>query len=112
MSAPHDRPDVAEILEAVREWLTADVMTTGDPRLRFHARVAVNMLAIAERQLELGEAQGAAHSARLARLGVADDAELAARLRDGSLDDRFAEVYEVLVETVADKLAVANPTYR
>lgn len=107
---PHDVPSVAELVEAVREWIERDV--TGDRApSRFHARVAANILAIVERELELGPAQSRAHAARLEQLGVADDAALAAAIRDGSLDSRLDEVRELVWASVRDKLAVANPEY-
>lgn len=109
--APHDAPTLGQLVEAVREWLERDVMSSTDGRLRFHARVAANMLAMVERELELGPEQAAAHAARLARLGVADDRELAAAIRRGELDDRYDELRSVLFETVVDKLRVANPGY-
>lgn len=111
MSAPHDAPTAAQLVEAVREWLERDVMTGTQGRLQFHARVAVNVLSMVERELALGPAQAEAHAARLATLGCADEAELAARIRDGSLDDRLDEVRALVRESVADKLAVANPRY-
>lgn len=111
MGAPHDVPTAEQLLEAVREWLERDVMPAVDGRLRFHARVAVNVLAIVERELALGPAQAAAHRARLSALGVADEAELAARIRAGDLDDRLDEVKDLVWATVRDKLAVANPRY-
>jgi hypothetical protein len=43
---------------------------------------------------------------------VADDAELAAAIRDRRFDDRAEELRSLLADAVADKLAVANPTYR
>ena len=111
MGAPHDVPTAEQLLEAVREWLERDVMPAVDGRLRFHARVAVNVLAIVERELALGPAQAEAHRARLSALGVADEAELAARIRAGDLDDRLDEVKDLVWATVRDKLAVANPRY-
>jgi Arc/MetJ family transcription regulator len=42
---------------------------------------------------------------------VADDAELAAAIRRGDLDDRYAEVAAAVRATVRDKLLVANPKY-
>lgn len=112
MSAPHDAPNAMELLEAVREWIDHEVIPATDGRLRFHARVASNVLGMVEREIELGPAQESAHLERLARLGVADDAELAAAIRARRLDDRGDEVRTLLAAAVADKLAVANPTYR
>jgi hypothetical protein len=111
MTAPHDPPSVFQIVEAVREWLERDVFTATEGRLQFHTRVAINMLNIVERELQLGPAQAAAHALRLAELGVADDKELAARIRAGDFDDHFSEVRDIVLATVKDKLAVANPRY-
>ena len=111
MTGPHDVPTAAELVEAVREWLERDVAPEAHGRLRFHARVAVNMLAIVERELVLGPAQAEAHAERLARFGVADDAELARRIRAGELDDRLDEVKAAVAASVRDKLTVANPRY-
>ncbi len=111
MGSPHDAPNAAELLVAVREWIQRDLIPATDGRLRFHARVASNVLAMVEREIALGGAHAAAHEARLRRLGVADDAELAAAIRDRRFDDRSDELRELLADMVADKLAVANPTY-
>ncbi len=111
MAAPHDRPSVDELVEAVREWLERDVISTTDGRLRFHARVAANMLGMVERELRLGPAQAEAHRARLAQLGVADDAELTTAIRERRFDDRADELRALLRQSVVDKLSVANPKY-
>jgi hypothetical protein len=111
MTAPHDAPTAMELLESVREWLDREVIPATDGRLRFHARVASNVLGMVEREIELGPAQEAAHRRRLAQLGVADDAELAAAIRSRAFDDRADELRDLLAETVRDKLAVANPRY-
>ena len=77
----------------------------------FHARVAVNALRIVERELVLGPAQAAAHRSRLAALGCGDDAELAARIRRGELDDRAEAVRASVAATVRAQLEVANPRW-
>lgn len=107
----HGRPTAAELVEAVREYLEGDVMGATDGRVRFHSRVAANVLATVERELELGPAMASAQTARLERLGVADEAELAAAIRAGRTADRTTEVTAVVAETVVDKLRVANPGY-
>ena len=106
----HGSPTSAELLLAVREWIERDVMSSTEGRLRFHARVAVNVLAMVERELALGVEQDAAHGERLAFLGVADDADLARAIREGDLDDRLDDVRAVLRADVDDRLSVANPT--
>lgn len=110
-SAPHDAPTAAQLLEAVREFLEGDVMGATEGRVRFHSRVAAKALAIVERELAAGDGPSRAHAARLAALGVESDAELAAGIRSGALDDRWDDVAAAVGATVADKLAVANPTY-
>jgi hypothetical protein len=111
VSPPHDRPDARELLEAVREFLAGEVEPELEGRLRYLLKVAINVLAIAERELELGGEQATRHAARLARLGFDSDAELARAIRAGAADDRLERLEAELKELVADKLAVARPTY-
>jgi aminoglycoside phosphotransferase (APT) family kinase protein len=77
----HGRPTARELLDAVRGFLTEDVMPQTTGQLSFHARVAANMLAIVEREL-----------AQPAREQCADD-------------------WTSLAGAVRDKLAVANPKH-
>ncbi|HUF83655.1 MAG TPA: DUF6285 domain-containing protein [Acidimicrobiia bacterium] len=114
-----DRPTAPELLEAVREHLEGDVMTADalSGRARFHARVAANVLGIVERELRLGPGLDAAERERLTALlghdGEVDEllAELARRIRDGSLDDRHDEVVATVRASVRAKLEVANPKH-
>lgn len=109
---PHDAPSAAELVESVREWLERDVMGSTSGRLQFHTRVAINVLAIVERELQLGSDQADAHERRMAALDVADEAELAAAIRNGDIDPINDEsVREAIWATVRDKLRVANPKY-
>ncbi|MDQ1374233.1 MAG: hypothetical protein QOJ09_1571, partial [Actinomycetota bacterium] len=61
MTAPHDIPTAAQLVEAVREFLERDVMAATEGRVQFHTRVAVNVLGMVERELALGPAQAAEH---------------------------------------------------
>ena len=87
MAAPHDVPTAAQLVAAVRDFLADDVLPAVEGRVRFHTRVAINVLGMVEREIELGPAQAAKHERRLAGLGVADDADLAAAVRAGRFDD-------------------------
>ena len=62
MTEPHDVPDLAGLVEAVREFLEGDVAAATKGRVHFHARVATNVLRIVERELALGPAQAEAHA--------------------------------------------------
>jgi hypothetical protein len=112
-----DRPTAAELVQAVREFLEHDVMAATEGRVQFHTRVAVNALGMIERELTDGPAFAAAERARaVALLGHDGDPadlerELAARIRDGSLDDRIDAVRAHVRATVREKLLVANPGY-
>jgi uncharacterized protein DUF6285 len=117
MTSMQDRPSARELVEAVREFVEADVLPLEElpRRVAFHARVAVNALGIVERELELGRSLESQARARL--VGVLDHEgtveelthELAVRIRDGSLDDRRDEVVATVRELVRGKLEVANP---
>ena len=63
MTAPHDLPDAAGLVEAVREFLERDVMTSTEGRVQFHTRVAINVLNMVQREIEQGPAQSDAHAA-------------------------------------------------
>lgn len=112
-----DRPTAVELLEAIREFLEDDVLAAAEGRVRFHTRVAVNALGMLERELRLGPELDAAERRRFAELlghGGALPAlttELAARIRDGSLDDRRDDVVAAVRESVRAKLLVSNPGY-
>lgn len=115
MTAPHDPPTAAQLTEAVREWLENHVMPNVSGAMQFHARVAANVLAMVEREIESGPAQQQRHLAGLHELGCADDAELARRIRSGELDNGRGgvrdDVEAFIFESVVDKLRVANPKY-
>lgn len=94
-----DRPTALELLEAVEEFLSSEVLPTlDDQRLKFRTLVALNALGIARRELEADEP------------GLAEDeiSELARRIRAG---DFPADAHAVLKEHVAAKLRVSNPQY-
>jgi hypothetical protein len=111
MSAPYDRPDALELVDAVREFLAEEVMGAVEGRLAFHVRVAANALAIAARELRAAPESAAAHAERLARFGCSDDGELVAAIRSGSLDERHAELGAELRQMVWEKIQVVNPRY-
>lgn len=122
-----DHPTARELLEAVTHFLNAEVVpTVNDPRMKFRALVAANVLTIVARELELNEELTRTEWHRLDAL-MGDDAPgenlaeeldvmtraLCARIRQGLADEgEFHDaVFAHVEQTVMEKLRVANPKY-
>lgn len=97
MSGSPDRPDAAELVEAVFEFLAEEVLPSAtDQRAKFRTLVAMNALAIARRELESQE-----------QFPEEDDLrEQARRIRAGVPAD-----FDELKAHVAAKLRISNPAY-
>lgn len=111
MSGLNDAPNAAELVEAVREFLEGDVFSSTEGRVQFHTRVAARVLAMVERELRDGGELSAAHDARLRDLGFTTEEDLALAIRNGEVDDRYEEIKAAVLQTVEDKLRIANPDY-
>ena len=116
-----DRPTASELLAAIADFLREEAtpaLDRTDPRLGFQMRVAVNSLAILEREVRLGPAADARELARLTHLlgrpGTLDalNRDLARQLRDGQRDETDAALMAHLDATIADKIAIANPRWK
>jgi len=95
-----DRPEAAELVEAVFEFLASEVLPHApDHRSKFRTLVAMNALSIARRELEASgsEPQRPADLARMAE-------EVRAR-------GARPELLAALKEHVAAKLRISNPAY-
>ena len=127
----NDRPTAAELVDAVRHYLEAELLpTVTDARQRFQALVAVNVLAVAGRELAGEEGQLreewevlagllGAGGPRPEGLGALRQAvrqanvRLCERVRAGDFDvpDAFRGAAGTIRELVVRKLEVANPRY-
>ncbi len=83
----------------------ARYLSGAEPSIEF----AVLGRRVCEQEYDVLLAHARDHRARLADLGCADDAELCAAIRDGSLDHRFGDVIAAVRAMTVDKLTVANP---
>jgi hypothetical protein len=124
-----DRPNARELVDAVASFLDQEIApTVSDSRLRFRTLIAINVLKIVSRELELGNSGLSAEWERLtslvARSGAppARDADLASavdeqqrqlrdRIRSGDFDegDRFAAALDYAESAVIAKLRISNP---
>ena len=116
-----DRPTAAELLSAIADFLREEAtpaLDRSDPRLGFQMRVAVNSLAILEREARLGPAANVRERERLKELlgrdGTVEELNrlLAHQLRTGQRDERDPALMAHLEATIADKIAIANPKWR
>lgn len=113
----YGRPSAAELVAAVADFLDNDVRaaTSSDGgladagQINFHARVAANVLRIVER--ELTDDSAAEVTGALADIGFADEPQLAAAIRAGTMDDRAGDVLAMLRTLVGHRLAIAHPGY-
>ena len=131
-----DRPAAGDLLAAVRQFLQGELAPTlGDPRLRFRALIAANVLGIVERELageeerlraewdrlgallggawQMGEGTAPATLDELRAGIVARKRELCGRIQAGEADDDPSrrEVLAYARWAVEEKLRVSNPRY-
>jgi hypothetical protein len=123
-----DRPDAAELLDAVAEYLFGELRPAVPREQRFKVLVAANVCAVVAREIRAGEGPTREDLALFRELlgveaEVPDDPEalaretreaaeeLAGKLRAGELDDRLDELAPRLAEHVRRKLEIARPGY-
>lgn len=101
-------PTAAELIEAVRERMDD---ATERPVGGFEARVVRNVLAIVEREYELGVAVQEQRAAVLAAFGATDDEGLAVAIRAGEREDVEDELRAELITLAEAQLAIDNPRW-
>jgi hypothetical protein len=123
-----DRPDAAELLDAVAEYLFGELRPEVPREQRFKVLVAANVCAVVAREIRAGEGPTREDLALFRELlgeegkppgdpeALAAETrqtaeELARRLRAGELDDRLDELAPRLAEHVRRKLEIARPGY-
>ena len=105
------RPTAEELLQAVREFLTEQVMPATEGSVSFHARVASNVIAMVERELVLGSQQDQERLDEFRSLGVGTEREFASAIRDGKFEESPDSLVSTLAQGVLSSLIVARPTY-
>jgi Domain of unknown function (DUF6285) len=113
----HQRPDPAELLEAVASYLREQAMPQLPGHAGFLARVSANALDVVRRQLLLAPEADAAELQRLRALLRQDgglpelNALLCRRIAGGEIGLHTLGLAEHLWATTLDKLAVDQPGY-
>lgn len=114
-----NRPTAIELLDAVVEFLEADVAPQVAAATAFHLRVARNVIGIVQREIKGRDAMDANEHQRLQALLGSDASRLslnlllADRISAGQFDAEPARtaLFKHLTETIAGKLAIDNPSY-
>jgi len=113
-----DRPDAADLLDSVAEYLFAELRPEVPREQRFKVLVAANLCAVVAREIRAGEEPEQEDLTLFGELlgRKVDDvraaaAELSDRIRSGELDERIEELAPRLEEHVRRKLEVARPGY-
>lgn len=115
----HDQPSLRELVTAVRGFISEHARPALEGRAAFHARVAENVLAIVERELEHGAAADAAARARLlALLDAPEDMDIDAlntrlsdAIRAGTMDETTPGLLAHLKASTIDQVKVDQPKY-
>jgi hypothetical protein len=112
-----DQPTPVELINAVAEFLRADVAPQLSGHAAFKLRVGLNALDLVARQLAHEASGDAAEIERLSKmLGTSGSLEelnrlLSARIASGEMDFRTPGLTEHVWQTTMDKLAIDQPNY-
>lgn len=113
----HEQPSAPELIQAVADFLRVDALPKLDGLTAFHARVAVNVLEIVMRELEMGPRADAAElaglRALLGREGSLDvlNQELCTRIAGNEMSLESPGLLEHLMRVALGKLSVDQPGY-
>ena len=112
-----DKPDIADLMQAVHDFISAEIAPTLTGHDAFSARVASNVLALMQREFELGPAFRAAEQARLEALlnetGTLEELNraLCKKIAIGALGLEDVALMAHLKRATMGKLAIDQPNY-
>ncbi|TVR24324.1 MAG: hypothetical protein EA396_01550 [Anaerolineaceae bacterium] len=126
----YDKPTLTQLIDAARLHLQASIVPAvrADRKLYFQTLVAINVLHIAQREIEHGDEHASAEWRRLAELDGRHDEPpaplsalqaaldtrnqaLAQAIRAGDYDDQPSALFAHLQTTAIEALQVANPRF-
>ncbi|MEO1552744.1 MAG: DUF6285 domain-containing protein [Pseudomonadota bacterium] len=115
----HDHPSVAELVQAVKNFIDDTAAPNLSGHAAFHARVASNALATILRDIELRPQSEASERARLiALLGASGDvtvedlnADLSSRIRAGEMTPDTSGLLAHLKATTMAQVEIDQPRY-
>lgn len=112
-----DKPDMADLMQAVQDFVGEEIASQLTGHVAFSARVAGNVLALMQRELDLGSRFRAAQQARLEALlkqtGTLEvlNRILCEKIAQGALGPNDEALMDHLKRATMGKLAIDQPTY-
>ena len=115
----HDQPSVAELVQAVKNFVDHSAAPNLTGHAAFHARVASNVLATILRDLEQRPVAEASEQAGLLALLSLEDsrsiealnAELSQRIQDGKITGETPGLLKHLKQTTMAQVEIDQPRY-
>ena len=108
---PYDAPSAVELIHAVEECISEEIMPSSDGVTKWKLRIAANALRIAIREIESETSHRDTLQTVLADLEAIDMPDLSEKIKAGHYDDRFEMLQEKLLSIATMKLEVANPRH-
>lgn len=108
---PYDAPSAEDLIQAVQEYLSEDLLPKSSGAEKWKLRIAVNSLSIAIRELTERDEDQEIYTKIMNELGVEDEASLATKIKSGELDGNLPDIHKKLSEIARRKLNVSNPSY-
>jgi hypothetical protein len=114
---PKSKPDATTLLAAAIKYLEDELLPTLSGYHRFQTRVTINVLAIAARELALGERSASDEQARLTALTGHDGTlatlndELCEMIHSGALAPDDPSLRAHVRQSLAEALAINNPKW-
>jgi len=108
---PYDAPSAIELIQAVEECISEEIVPASDGATKWKLRIAANALKIAVREIEGETSHRNALHTILSDLEAIDMPDLSEKIKAGDYDDRFEMLQEKLLSIAAMKLEVANPSH-
>ena len=108
---PYDAPSAIELIQAVEECITEEIMPSSDGAIKWKLRIAANALKIAIREIEEIGSHRHILQTIFEDLEATDARDLSRKIKAGDYDDRFEVLQEKLLNIVTMKLTITNPNY-
>jgi len=111
------RPSAAELTAAVQQFLDTEIKPLVDGEHNYQLRIAVNLLTIVGREIELGDAHRQRELQGLTALLDADGSveelniALCEAIRQGRFSSADPALLKHLRQSVLNRLAISNPRY-